>query len=995
MTRAITAPELALLRLDRQHTKLFVALPAAPVVFAARVNQTFTSKTRDMCVQVTFDGVTTGAYTDILPGMTVLFGTTAGGWDVGIARVRLAATSTLLKIGEMSDAYLDNDQYITVVRDFAPWACQPRILANTIKMDWGVAYSDQHTKFSPFPVWGSDRVAKLPDGETPTVTLAFDASRSYCPGSTITGYSFSAPGASATADMTTATPDITYNADGTYIVYLTVTAANAKTTTASRIIYIYSSAAPALECELGQCGGSLDSGGWSFGVTLLDGIGATVRPHAKAILFAEEWYGDTDGSLGPLAGSENIVSIGWIGNEGLRIDPNSSQVQFTTYGANYWLARESLFPVNVKSVTGTPAKWDELKNLTFDQFAATFLQNRTTLPNIVDCTLSGDTRKTSGFEVSEGSAWEQINAQAQGKLLAASFCDRYSRFYVGVDPQYVPDKSVLTTVMEITKADREAGLDFERQTVAQTALLMLSGVVYSATTPRTLYALSPGHTPMRFGTWNTLDGLMIDSQTELNALAGDIVGTDNNEFPSIPIELAQNNRFIDCAPGQVCHLEIPAGDNIRGVAFHGNVIPRAIEYRLESGVLRSSVEFEAVCVREMNRKGDIPINEDGDTIPIPETPPFPEFIPEITPPIPPTDEDPQVISRINRVIIREATQGIFYTDTLSDETPLWLASNAGLPAAPSYISKMMVTGYKNLIVSYGALYNDESTYPYSGVWACEPGGTFREILNYDDVVWLIGATEVYINIYVAVSPFDDSVAVIAQSGNKFDGTRKIFVGTSAGGFIEGAEIPRRVEFFHPLTSFSSYGDGVWRLVTHELLDDYTFVYKISADGSTIAYDSGVAHANFGNTNNMHSITTGAKFVLPNCTGEAKITDDNGVNFSGYPSRPANFRDYWQALACDLSGTNYMWASDYPLSTDGGTNWAEFAAFPGTPYYGSRFFYYQPALASLNEWLATIPSNTDGGVVNSVDNGLTWVDRTGDLNTVAEIETLNILEIYGI
>jgi hypothetical protein len=134
MTRAITAPELALLRLDRQHTKLFVALPAAPVVFAARVNQTFTSKTRDMCVQVTFDGVTTGAYTDILPGMTVLFGTTAGGWDVGIARVRLAATSTLLKIGEMSDAYLDNDQYITVVRDFAPWACQPRILANTIKI---------------------------------------------------------------------------------------------------------------------------------------------------------------------------------------------------------------------------------------------------------------------------------------------------------------------------------------------------------------------------------------------------------------------------------------------------------------------------------------------------------------------------------------------------------------------------------------------------------------------------------------------------------------------------------------------------------------------------------------------------------------------------------------------------------------------------------------------------------------------------------------------
>lgn len=680
MTRAITAPELALLRLDKQRTRLYLALPAAPVVFAARVNQVFTSATRDMCVQVTFDGVTTGAYTDVIPGMSVLFGSTAGGWDRGIARARLAATSTLLKISESSDANLDDDLYISVVREFSPWAVQPRVLANTIKMDWNVAYSDQHTKFSPFPIWGSDRVAKLPVGGT--VTLVFAAGASHCPGSSITGYSFSAPGASATSGLTTATPSVTYNAAGTYIIYLTVTAANLKTTLSSRIVYVWSDAAPPLEVEFGQLGCSLDAGGWTSDITLRDGCDeSAVRPHAKAILFSEDWYGATAGSLGPLAGCENVVMSGWIADEGLDIRPNSSSARFTLAGANYWLGRESLYPVNVKNVTGTPAKWDEIKNLTFDQCAATILQNRTTLPKIVDCYLSGDTRRASRFEIGEGSAWEQLSSLAQSKILALPFCDRYSRLYLNVDAQYAPDKSVLPVVMDITKADRAANLNFGRQSVTSTALLQLSGIVYSGSTAKTLYSIAPGHTPKRHGVWASLDEILVSTQAELNALAGDLCGTQNNEFPSIPIDFEQGNRFIDCAPAQVCSLAIPAEDNIRGIAFSGNVIPRSIEYRMAGGVLRSSVDFEAVCAREMNRKGDIPTSDDGDTTPVPEIPP-PFLPPPALPDFPPF---PGVLGAIPvRALFVKIGTGVICCENINDAgAKVWQSLNGSLTAAES------------------------------------------------------------------------------------------------------------------------------------------------------------------------------------------------------------------------------------------------------------------------------------------------------------------------
>ena len=108
MTRAATAPELVKLASDGQLSSVYGIVSNPTAIFAARVNQA--TITTDKLTNLTFDTVTTGAYTAIKPGMTVLVGSAAGLSDKGIGFARKSATSTMLFLGETSEILAaDND----------------------------------------------------------------------------------------------------------------------------------------------------------------------------------------------------------------------------------------------------------------------------------------------------------------------------------------------------------------------------------------------------------------------------------------------------------------------------------------------------------------------------------------------------------------------------------------------------------------------------------------------------------------------------------------------------------------------------------------------------------------------------------------------------------------------------------------------------------------------------------------------------------------------
>jgi hypothetical protein len=232
MSRAATSPELTKFAGDGQWSELYCMVVNPVTVFAARVNQA--TIVLDKLAQLPFDTVTTGSYTDIVPGMTVWIGSSAGAYDRGMGFVRKAAGSAVLYLGETSNiAAVDND-YITVVREFSPWVKNPRVVDGNWLVNYDEAYVDQMSTTKPTIVCGGSRVLELTGA---TVATTYDLTGCFSVDTTaIASYATTCPGCTVT-DGTTSAPIITASAAGQYLVTFTVTGVNGKSSSTYRWLF--------------------------------------------------------------------------------------------------------------------------------------------------------------------------------------------------------------------------------------------------------------------------------------------------------------------------------------------------------------------------------------------------------------------------------------------------------------------------------------------------------------------------------------------------------------------------------------------------------------------------------------------------------------------------------------------------------------------------------------------------------------------------------------
>ncbi len=643
MARAATAPELTLLRSPGQRSKLYLAIYKPPIVYSARVNQTFTAY--DEVVEVTYDGGA-GTLANVKPGMTMYVGTSAGAYDKGIVRIRKAPDATKLYVGECSDIEWSDNDYLTVVDDFSLWAKELTTEDNVVKMDWDVTYTDQHTNCDPVPVLGPAAAVLWLTGAT--VDIALDGSNSWVIGSTISAYAWSAPGASATSGMDTATPTLTFNAAGVYRVSCTVTAANGKFATGYRLVFVFDKDhLPIRNFRLDSCSGDYEEGGWNFSVTMWDEANMEdVRDRALVVLFARDWYGDTEQSIGPVAGYENVIAIGWIDKQTIGWNPGLSTVSFDVHGPQWWLAHISGYPVGVEDTTGTPNAWTEFNALSVDRGLWHFLHWRSTATLLMDIYPSNNTLRLPAAQGEVGALWEQLDSITNKTILAKPLCDRYGRLFVRVDSQYLPiaDRASIPVVQAIEKQDWTGNIEFERVIASPVSMLDLSGVSWDGATGTPILSKSAGRAFKPYGTPETIDNLLLHDQTQANALAGCVLGKMNNPYPSIPIDLTSNNRLIDICPLQYITLSMAAADNPLGLIWTDRyLVPRRIEYSYnpETGVLLTSLECEARATPELATT-IVPPQTPVVNIPIeiPDVPVFPIVPPPVYGPQPPITPNP-------------------------------------------------------------------------------------------------------------------------------------------------------------------------------------------------------------------------------------------------------------------------------------------------------------------------------------------------------------------
>ena len=171
---------------------LYILQPA--VVFAARVNLAAASYP---LAAIPYDGVTTGTLADVKMGMTVLIGSTAGGWDRGRTVVRGAANdfgdvgdASVLNIGYASRGHgagevdLVDDSYLTVLDLVEVWQRKSRML------DDGTLYKDYD-----WTVESSPPLAGVADGTNPGGLARID----FVDGSGVLALDFDSGASQATA----------------------------------------------------------------------------------------------------------------------------------------------------------------------------------------------------------------------------------------------------------------------------------------------------------------------------------------------------------------------------------------------------------------------------------------------------------------------------------------------------------------------------------------------------------------------------------------------------------------------------------------------------------------------------------------------------------------------------------------------------------------------------------------------------------------------------
>lgn len=582
--RAMTADELILLRKEGLWHKLSVLIPQPATIYTARVNQT---TFYDPLVQITYDGGS-GTLANVINGMTVLIGSAAGKFDRGIARIRKTPSATVFYINETSELNgIANDDYITILDEFLPWQRHLVIDGTTALMDYDVAYSDQHENCLPVVNMGSDWVLSL--GDLDDISISPDASESWVVGSTIASYLWVATGASATSDLDTATPTITYDTAGIYRISCTVTGANSKARTSYRYVYIDQATIP---ISAGSITGEIERGGWSFEVTAYDDVGVTeIRDRSKAILLVERGDGSV---LGYMTGNENILCTGWIEQESIKFSSEYSEVKFRVSGLNYWLGQETSYPCGIGTSGSAATVWTEMEDLTVDKGLWHLMEWRTTALNCCDFYPTEDTKLIPSQSAQLGTLWEQLKIFAYEPLLAEITSDRYNRLFTKISSQLImPASRDFPTVLSLQSGDWLGDIEFDRVVSLPTTQVYISGIRDDTNDP--LFSKAPGKTVSRLGHMFNQDRLLLDNQTQANNLSGLLYARLNNPYRILDINLSAFNPMIDINTNHFVDLTVTASQNSRELSLTNyKLIINRIEHRFENqnGVLTTTIECE-------------------------------------------------------------------------------------------------------------------------------------------------------------------------------------------------------------------------------------------------------------------------------------------------------------------------------------------------------------------------------------------------------------------
>lgn len=1064
----LTADELSKLR-DQEHaTDLFIAhWPQFDGnwsgyqqgnfdahVYTLRVNGAPASN--DQVYEVTYDRDGLGAgvaadWNECRPDMMVWVGSGEGKHDKGIVRLRgfdysggSDQTSGTMYIGETSEIEWADDLYLTVIDVFAIWPRHIYIDSDgNIYMDRGFfslsaaaddawsdyvwsdgAYSDEHELPNPIPVLGPDAVVWLTGDD---VDVKFDASDSYALDGGALSFLWEAPGSSATSDMATDHPVVTYDSAGVYRVECTISRAYAGGTVYSRSyrrVFVFDDNNPPLsKFSFQGASGNVGDGGWEAEIVAWDECkDDELFNRSRAIIFAKDRYNQVEGSVGPIYSSdhgetlrENIVMSGWVDGESIVWDNERGNVRFRILGPHYWLSRITAFPHGIEDVTAS-SDWYEFENLTIDVGLWALFYWRSTLHRNTDLYLTGDSREIGAFSTPASNLWEQITKELTSALLGQACADRYGRLMIEI-PYNLHDTGDRAAnsvfLLDVDKSDWRQQIGIERATVHQMAMVDLSGVNYNGPGSATaIFSLAPGHVFGRYGGVERVERVAcFSSQADNNALAARVLGRRQNEYPNVDYRLRGDYRVVDICPQQYVTQDIAEGDTERGIVWSGKkLIVQSVEitYDAEARVLLVNFTAEGETFATTSADGDPPITppEPPDPSPPPPTPPPAEMWqgPVKAAIVYTTDQVGYTPDLLRHYIVSTATAGTGGTtliDTSIDDNPgadyndfpLEVGDAVYNPSTREWTTVASVDSGTQLTLDADISLGNGDTYQVCGaLWydvgtdlSLDTDDMYQLLYSYDgDSVgaWALTSGALYrTSNILTTSPSWSNVLSLADMRSEL-GNSAVFRGIAVSG-KDTCIVHAHATDYDGVT-FKAYGalettngGGTWSVIEYSITNQWGAVVNNTPNA-----------APWWNTVYANGLAGGTEFAIRAVSGYHPITNPGfgDVWADGTIVNPGLYTDrvYKDGLGNFVIGlwavgnTIYVTTENERLtnpskSTDGGVNFATVSTVGYTNYYqGNIRGHYNDA--DLVGAIFEKTADSDDYLLISDDGGSTWSEK---------------------
>jgi hypothetical protein len=584
-----TSAQLALLRTRPHSTKLWLSIYKPDVVFAARVDNG--SAAKGMMV-TGYTSLVSGSASYVEGGMTCYVGTIPQGRDKGKIRVR-AITGSVLWFAENDYINWSNGDYLTITRFVEPWTVYPRIIMDSgndsvlMYKDYDIGYTNQNDVLGSFINMGCNYAGFREAG---TGTVYYTASGTYNLRGDAVSYEWFFEGA-VTTGSTLHTPGyIAYNAPGHYLTRLTVTAtgtAGQTTDISYRTVSIYDrpengSKVPILQWRMDGIDGSRDQGGHSAKITVWGNADENnVVDGALVVLFADDYYGNTRQSIGGNAiNRDSIVFCGYIKDGSIEYNWRDKSITFDVVSPTEKLkslpglsmyVQSSTNPSNEPNVNeDIPSAWAALLNMDCRRAIYYYLRWHSTALMTNDFEFRGTDQNIKYFDPDSSSIYDIINGFMTDTLLGTFACDRQGKFWAEVDIKAIDNATgTMPISFALQKNDWMNSISIDELNTNELYYLEMGGFVYSGTVSTPLLACAPGDNLDVEGESDMHEGLALSSQSQLNALVGNVFAYRNSRYPAVDLDLAGNYRIHDIAPQEIVPLNVETTDTNRGVVWSG------------------------------------------------------------------------------------------------------------------------------------------------------------------------------------------------------------------------------------------------------------------------------------------------------------------------------------------------------------------------------------------------------------------------------------------